>query len=424
MEICPFVHGRALRPPEFRGRSGELRRLLGRLATGQSTALIGQPHIGKTSFLNYLSDREARQAIIGDKLDQSIFAYIDSQMLGSSFNQAAFWKQVLSPLTSQFTTGAIYDVYKLAENNQFGAFTLEQLFSVFGKEGWQFVLLIDEFDALLTHAVLNSAEFYGGLRSLTSRCAGFTLVIASRRSLALLNQDTQKINPHGSPYFNVFTELQLGPLPKGHALEILHQAEASFDRHDLEFLFRVSGRQPYLLQLAAAILWELNTQGRQDAERYRDAAEELARQTRAHFTDAWNAWSNAEKKAVTTIALAQIPHLVEQHEFAAQHVSADLTDYSAELRRLKEAGTISEAGEQHWEIMQQAFLWWLADEIKRVTRDDAGFEQWLCAHEIEVLFTKEECAKLKTAAQKVGGLLGKGATTLIETFAKGLGEAL
>lgn len=420
MEICPFVSGRALRPEEFRNRNRELHRLLGRLVTGQSTAIIGQPHIGKTSFLNYVLERDARQKTVGNRLDRSIFAYIDSQMLGSRFDQPAFWKQVLIPLIDQFPAGVLYETYKTAENNQFGTFTLEQLFRSLGQKDWQFVLLIDEFDALLTHSVFNSAEFYGGLRSLTSRCAGFALVIASRRALDLLNQQTQEINPHGSPYFNVFTELRLGPLPKGHAQAVIAQAGETFRKRDIEFILRVSGRHPYLLQLAAAVLWEINTQGRQDDARYQDASDEIYTQTSAHFKDTWNSRSDAEKKTITAIALAQIHGIVDSHTFSWKELIEDITDYNPELRRLKDAGTIIATEENSWQITQQAFLWWLADEVKRITRDKTGFEKWLCEQEMDGLFTEEEREKMGQVAKKVSGLLGKGATTLIESFAKGL----
>lgn len=421
MEICPFVYGRALKSKEFYNRSGELRRLLGRLVTGQSTALIGQPHVGKTSFLKYLLDDESRQKIVGDRLDHSIFSFVDSQMLGDSFDQPAFWKQVLIPLTEQFGEGHIYEACNTAENNQFGSFTLEQLFSVVGRESWQFILLLDEFDALLTHPVLNKAEFYGGLRSLASRSEGFALVIASRRSLDLLNRDTQQINPHGSPYFNVFTELRLGPLPKGHAKAVIDQAGATFGNKDRDFILRVSGRHPYLLQAAAAALWELNMQGRRDDSRYRDASDELYHQIHAHFVDTWNAWSPAEKKAITTIAFTQIHGMVDHRKFSWKDLSKDITDYSVELRRLKDAGTIVETRGDNWRITQETFLWWWADEIKRITRDKSGFEEWLCQQEMDGMFTKEECEQISRAAKTVSGFIGKGATTLIEAFAKGLG---
>ncbi|MCP4344074.1 MAG: IS4 family transposase [Desulfobacterales bacterium] len=99
------------------------------------------------------------------------------------------------------------------------------------------------------------------------------------------------------------------------------------------------------------------------------------------------------------------------------------TDYSAELRRLKDAGTIIESGEDNWHITQQAFLWWLADEIKRITRDESsrdesGFEAWICEQEMDGLLTKQE---RKNMSQAVSEIATKGATTLIESFAKGFG---
>ncbi|MCP4109688.1 MAG: hypothetical protein GY749_29910 [Desulfobacteraceae bacterium] len=426
MEIYPFVYGRSLKPKEFFNRSGELRRILGRLVTGQSTALIGQPHIGKTSFFNYLMNNESRQNIVGNELDHSIFSYIDSQMLGSNFNQPAFWKQVLIPLTKQFASGKIYETYKTAENNQFGNFTLEQIFTLLGQEGWQFILLLDEFDALLNHPILNSTEFYGGLRSFASRSPGFALVIASRRSLNILNQETQKINPHGSPYFNVFTEFRLGPLPKEHTKTLLDQAKGILGKNDREFILKVSGRHPYLLQAAAAILWEIASQGKHGTDRYKTASDEMYRQTNAHFADTWKSWSTAERKAITAIALAQIPDLVDKHKFSWTKLIENITDYSAELRRLKDAGTIIESGEDNWHITQQAFLWWLADEIKRITRDESsrdesGFEAWICEQEMDGLLTKQE---RKNMSQAVSEIATKGATTLIESFAKGFGTGI
>jgi len=37
------------------------------------------------------------------------------------------------------------------------------------------------------------------------------------------------------------------------------------------------------------------------------------------------------------------------------------------------------------------------------------------------MFTKEVCEQISRAAKTVSGFIGKGATTLIEAFAKGLG---
>jgi hypothetical protein len=424
MEMSPFVVGRAVAPAEFFNRRGVLRRLLGRLGTGQSTALIGQPHIGKTSLLNYLLDDERRREMVGDGLDQCLFSYLDSQMLGSGFGQADFWAQVLAPLAAQFPTGEMRAHYELTRRNQFGAFTLEQLLTRLGQAGWRLVLLLDEFDALLNHPVLNSAEFYGSLRSLASRCSGLALVIATRRSLDLLNLQTQAINPHGSPYFNVFTELRLGPLPYKDTATLLKRAGERFGGQDGRFIIDVSGRHPFLLQTAAAVLWEISKEGTKGATRYRAAADELYRQTRAHFGDTWRAWSSAERKAITAIALAQIPTLVKGQTFLWWELVEDITDYAPELRGLKDSGTIAEAGEDNWRVTQGALLWWLTDEIKRATRDDTSFEEWLQAQELDKLLTGRERKRIGQAAKKVGEVVVKGATTLIESLAKGFGEGV
>jgi hypothetical protein len=90
MEICPFVSGRALKPAEFHDRQAEVQRVLDRLVTSQSTAIIGQPHSGKTSFLNYLLHPESRRQIVGHHLDRSVFAYLNSQNLGDRFDSTRF----------------------------------------------------------------------------------------------------------------------------------------------------------------------------------------------------------------------------------------------------------------------------------------------------------------------------------------------
>ena len=141
----------------------------------------------------------------------------------------------------------------------------------------------DEFEAMLTHPVLHSSAFYGKLRSLISRFPSFTLLMASRRSVAFLNQETQKINPHSSPYFNVFTECRLGALLPEEAQTVLAQAGDRFSPEDREFLLHVSGSHPYLLQLSSAVLWNMTPQETTPATYHRKASDEICLQTDAHF---------------------------------------------------------------------------------------------------------------------------------------------
>jgi hypothetical protein len=424
MGQSPFVHGGPVKPDNFLNRRRELRRLLNRLEKGQATAVVGQPHTGKTSLLRYVLDKVKRDSIVGHNLDHCWFRDIDSQMLSKTFNQPAFWKHVLEPLGSDLEEGELLTFYKTTRENDFGAFTLMRLFSAMDDAGLRIVVMLDEFDALLNHPILNSAEFYGSLRSLSSRFSSLGLVIATRRSLNQLNVQTQEINPHSSPYFNVFTELQLGPLPKRDVAAFLAQAKERITVKDREFITLASGRHPYLLQLAGDIIWEMDLEGVDDTERYRQAAEELQVQSEGHFADTWRAWSNAERKVITAVSLAQMTTLAEDHYFDWGDLVEDISDYSPEIRGLEKSGTIAEVEPGKWQVTQGALLWWLADEIKRQVRDEASLESWLESQELTGVLTQQEKRNIMTILGKLGGLLAHGATTMIEAFAKGVGEGL
>ena len=424
MSPSPFVHGGPVAPADFLNRRRELRRLLNRLEKGQATAVVGQPHTGKTSLLRFVMDKVKRDGIVGNKLDPCWFRDIDSHMLSKTFNQPAFWAHVLEPLAVYFTTGELRTLYETSRDNDFGAFTLMRLFAALDDAGLTIVVMLDEFDALLSHPILNSAEFYGSLRSLSSRFSSLALIIATRRSLNQLNVQTQEINPHSSPYFNVFTELRLGPLPKRDVATLLSHAGRRFTPKDRQFITLVSGRHPYLLQLTADIMWEAAMEGVDDSKRYQQVAEELQLQSEGHFADTWRSWSNAERKVVMAVSLAQMTTLAEDHYFDWSNLIEDITDYSPEIRGLEKSGTIAEVKPEKWQVTQRALLWWLADEIKRQVRDEASLEAWLESQELTGVLTQQEKRDMMQILGKLGDFMGHGATTMIEAFAKGVGEGL
>ncbi len=51
MQINPFIYGKPVSKEHFMGRKDVLQTLISRILTGQSSAIIGEPHIGKTSLL-------------------------------------------------------------------------------------------------------------------------------------------------------------------------------------------------------------------------------------------------------------------------------------------------------------------------------------------------------------------------------------
>jgi len=418
--LSPFIYGRSLSPAEFAGRRVELNRVASRLSTGQSIAVIGQPHIGKTSLLEFISDASARRKQFEGRFESNFFVFLDVLAAHGIRMQADFWKYVLAPLRNSEYAAQ----YEYASQDGYTNFALEQVFDNLERGERKLILMLDEFDSLLSHPVLNNPDFYGGLRTLASRSGGFALVIAARRSLQQLNQLTQELNPHGSPYFNVFVETQLGALKPEALTALLDQAGDHITNTDRLYIERVSGRHPYLAQTAAAMLWDVHEDGLIGQERYKVAGHNLHRQARQHFADTWNFWSNTTRKAVTAVALAEIPRLLSKHAFKVSELVEDLDDYSEELDMLQVSGTLAQNEEDEWVVAQDALLWWLADELRRNVRDETPFGDWIRAQHMDNLLTDRDRQRLTVAAQSVLSLVGKGATTLIETLAKGFGEAL
>jgi hypothetical protein len=428
----PFFYGNPVSPDQFINRRRELRRIVGRIVNqGQSTAVVGEPRSGKTSLLDYLAAPEARKLYSGCE-KRLVFSYLDAQTLGGKFSQAQFWEHVLRPLHERAVApdpdSPLAQAYQMSRENDFGCFVLERLLAQMELTVWRLVLILDEFDVLLHHPILNCAEFFGGLRSLASRSRGaLALVIASRRPLTSLNEATQQFSRTGSPYFNFLDEITLGPWPDKDVAELLRRAGDRFTTDDRRFIAEVAGGHPYLLQVAAYELWEAYEEGERDPNRRRQqAGQKLYNEAALTLGDIWRLWSPATRRAFTAVALAHIPRLLKQHQFYVKRLIRDLRDLGPELQSLNKPGlgAEDEAIPGGWRVRPQAVLWWLADELVRTVRDEPSFEEWLRKQEWEDLLTRGEKQELDKGVRAVVGLLKDGVATLIKAAAKGAGEAI
>jgi hypothetical protein len=311
----PFFHGNPVFPDQFVDRRRELRRIVGRIRTGQSTAIVSDPRSGKTSLLLYLSAPETRDSLYGADHGHLLFSYLDAQTLGAHFHQTQFWECALGPLREQVVLpnpdSSLAQVYALCRDNGFGAFVLERLLAQMAEANWRLVLILDEFDVLLHHPALHRAEFFGSLRSLASRSRGaLALVIASRRSLDSLNKETQELNRTGSPYFNFLTEVILWPLPHAAVEELLQRSGGRFTPADHKVITQMAGGHPYLLQAAASALWEAYQDADQDREqRWQRAGEGFYDEAAQTMTEMWRLWTPATRAAFASVALAHANHV-------------------------------------------------------------------------------------------------------------------
>lgn len=422
----PFISGNPVPSAAFVNRQRELRKVVSRICTGQSSALIGEPRSGKTSLLQYVRQSE----LYGEQAAHLLFSYLDAQMLGPRFAPPHFWEYVLQPVAKLAGAQAaqVRAVYTTCQRETFGNFGLERLFASLARAGYCQVLLLDEFDNLLENAAFNQAEFFGGLRSLASRMPGLVLVLASRQLPGTLNQQTQEFNRSGSPYFNFVDEIILSPFSKRATEELLARGGDRFDAADREFILRLADGHPYFLQVVASELWELNEdESLTPVERRQQAGAALYHCTQTVLADTWRLWTPEMRKAFAVVALDQMPELLGEKQFHLRPLRQKLVDYKPEVNELKKRGYIREnaAVESGWIIAGEVMLWFVADMLIQALRakdDDLGAffqaQQWIG------LFTKEEIAQVGSAVKSLGKLLMGGVETFIKAASEGWGKGV
>ena len=117
------------------------------------------------------------------------------------------------------------------------------------EEEKQLVFLFDEFEYATRNKALDS-NFFGGLRSLANSYE-VAYVTVSRTSLLDFHYSEDLVD---SPFFNIFTEVQLGSFSEEEALALVHEPLSntlvSFGQQDTHFILDIAGRFPFFIQIA------------------------------------------------------------------------------------------------------------------------------------------------------------------------------
>ncbi len=98
----PFRYGKPVPPSHFVGRQDAVRTVFNRIRVGDSTAVVGPPHIGKSSLLRYLADPQVRGPQLDGHPVRHAFVEIDCHLLPQSWQPENFWKRVWSRLRGAF----------------------------------------------------------------------------------------------------------------------------------------------------------------------------------------------------------------------------------------------------------------------------------------------------------------------------------
>jgi hypothetical protein len=429
----PFIVGAAVPPDMFVGRKREIMRLVRRVVNGQSVAVYGEPRCGKTSMLDYITSPNLKHKLFGEYGKRLLFSYVDAQTLDVRADHRYFWEYVLKPLYDRvvrlYKGSRVANAYSQCQKHQFDYITLERLIAELYSANLHYAVVVDEFDALIEHRALNSSGFFGSLRGLVTRGRGaICLVIASRTRVSKLNSMTQENSRFGSPYFNYFTEFTMGPFSEPERDELVSKCRERFNHTDIQYIYRIGGTHPYLLQAAAQSLWDSYEEGETDSNTRRVFAGESCLDEVATTLDViWDCWSNAERRVYMTVGISQISEMaIGDRRFKMSELINDLRDHGPEIRELRRRGFIERdrLTASGWRIGSELMLWWLSERLVRMLRDRTDLEEWLQSHEKRGPAGLGNIEKIREAVDKIGNTLEKGVITLIEAAAKGAGEAL
>src|SRR4030042_3807589 len=280
----PFTFGNPIRQASrFTGRQEELRQVVNRLLSSahESTSIVGERRIGKTSLLMHLADKSAASQL-GLVPERFCLMFIDFQGLVDITPQR-FWSRVLTRMGRSISDPNLRSqIETLQKGENIELFDLEDLCEAITDAGLCVVLLLDEFE-YVTQNPNFKADFFGGLRALAIH-HNLPLITATRRELVDLCH-SEEIK--GSPFFNIFANIVLRLFKRAEVDELLddytRETGVTFSPMEHELAWQLGGGHPLFTQVAGYYLFDGIQQGKRSDRMEKWVTAQFEQQAGPHF---------------------------------------------------------------------------------------------------------------------------------------------
>ncbi|BBB49142.1 AAA family ATPase [Pelolinea submarina] len=411
MSNNPFTFGNPIRDPErFIGREEEIRQITNRLLSSarESTSIVGERRIGKTSLLKYLTNPDVAAAF-GLNPEEYRLVYIDFQGLNDITPQR-FWQRVLQLMARSMDDESRREALKeLSKQEYIDLFDLEDLFDGIGSDGTHVVLLMDEFEYVTQNPNFDS-DFFGGLRSLAIHY-NLSLVPATRRELVeLCHSDEIK----GSPFFNIFATVVLKPFSRdetdGLVKTYAKTAGIEFSDDEICFIHETGGGYPFFVQMIGFYLVagrESNLRGRPLLE---FAINEFDQQANPHFAYLWSHASESEKITLVTILALERENQEKRKKdsiITVERITSIYPRAPRDIVNLEKRGSLVEKGEGI-ALFSSSYAKWIISELAAAPEEqepDTSVDQWIQSNQEENLGNAKEV--LSRTKKKYWPIVGK-----------------
>jgi hypothetical protein len=233
-------------PDDFFGRDAQITEIITRLGTMQSTSVVGELRIGRSSLLYHLCQTGVRRL----NNESYRFCYVDLQ--DAHYHTAlGFFQTVLHKL------GVSPDALKPEHSLNRNLIAFSDQIEALEQAGQRLVFCLDEFENTFKHREEFSEDFFDHMRAqLNLRKMAF--VTATRRSL----QDLSLEGKFTSPFYNLFTVVELKEFTDEEAQEFLVVYDQRVGFADEELTFILSNLETHPLKLQILCDWVVKNRQR------------------------------------------------------------------------------------------------------------------------------------------------------------------
>ena len=364
MPTNPFTYGNPISDPtRFYGRAREIEQVFSRLRNPEheSSSLVGERRIGKTSLLNYLAHPDVRRKF-GLDPDRFVFVYVDLQMVDKTATPTRLWQRLLRQMARNCQSAPVKQVLEeVRQEEVIDNFALEDVFDSVDGQDQHVVLLLDEFENVTENANFGPDFFYG-LRSLAIH-HHLSLITSSRRELIELCH-SEAIR--SSPFFNIFANINVGLFSESDARQFIVQSlegsGVSFSEADVTSLFRLAGYHPYFLQAACYFLFEACTRNLRPDERAEFVNREFSKEATPHVADYWHNSDDPQRLALFLLALLGRQSQTDHAVFGMRQLQDYYTRSDQMLAHLEKRGlVVSQPG--GYVLLNSTLGTWIVNEI-------------------------------------------------------------
>ena len=305
MIVNPFTYGNPISDAaRFVGRERQVEQIFSRLRNVEfeSSSIVGERRIGKTSLLYYIADAQVRRAH-GLAPDAFIFVYADLALLDATTTPMCLWQYLLRQMLSHLAENdAAFVRDAMRDADALDNFTLAEVFDYLDAQKKHVVLLLDEFENVTRNQNF-SPDFFYSLRSLAIHHR-LALITSSRRELIEL---THSDEIRSSPFFNIFANINVRLLNPDDARALIENAlsetDVRFTPTEIENILRVAGTHPFFLQTACHFLFHAHAEQWNAAAREEFWQRKFRAEALPHVSEYWRHCDEREKIVLAALAL-------------------------------------------------------------------------------------------------------------------------